>query len=207
MIEVDVKIAIVAGKTAGRAEGAPAGRLVSGSFIPLRIDEALGHQPGVPVGGEPVVGQAPGSTGEQGAGEIRIEGAFGPDQKTTILRDQAKPGGALALGPAQPATPQPQAQRRTRPAEQGEPPPVGTDRHVAERLAHEVGVVQSVLRAQRLIKLGTFVGQDQAQFEGGQPGQSQCGIGVDHAPSATLPNLIREKKRLSSSASDIPCDR
>ena len=119
MIEVDVKIAIVASKTAGRAEGAPAGRLVSGSFIPLRIDEALGHQPGVPVGGEPVVGQAPGSTGEQGAGEIRIEGAFGPDQKTTILCDQAQPGGALALGPAQPATPRPQAQRRTRPARTG----------------------------------------------------------------------------------------
>jgi hypothetical protein len=128
MIEIDVKIAIVAGKTAGRAEGAPAGRLVSGSFIPLRIDEALDHQHGVPVGGEPVVGQAPGATGEQVAGEIRIEGAFGPDQKTTVLRDQAQPGGALALGLAQRAIPRPQAQRRIRPAEQGEPPPVGTDR-------------------------------------------------------------------------------
>jgi len=173
VLQVDIEVAVVAGEAAGRAEGEPAGGLVTGAFIQGGIDEALGQDHGVAVGGAPVVGQAAGAAGEQEAGEIGIMGALGQNEKAAVLRDEAQAGGALRLGPPDPAITRAQVQRGAGPTEQREPAAVGCDADVTQRRVHKGRVAQVVLGAQQGAEAGSLLGANQAQFERGQSGQSR----------------------------------
>ncbi len=147
VVEVDVEVAVIAGEAAGRTEVEPAGGVVTRSFIPLGIDETLGHEHRVTVRGQPVGGEPAGAAGEQVAGQVGRVGALHQQEKTAVLRDETQPRSALGLGPAEPAIAWAQVQRGAGPAEQGEPAAVGGHGHVAQRLAHEGGVVEVMVRA------------------------------------------------------------
>ena len=157
VLPITVEVAIVAAKPTGGPQSNPPGPFVTGSLIPRGIDEALGHQHGVAVAGDPVVGQPAGATGEQVAGEIGLVGAFGQQEKTAVLREEAQPRGALGFGPAKPAITRSQVQRGAGPAEESEPAAGGRDGDVAQRFADERRVVEVVLFAEHGVEARTLL--------------------------------------------------
>jgi hypothetical protein len=107
--------------------------------------------------------------GRQAAGQIEKLRAGRQHQEAAVLGDQAQAGGPLPFRPTDPAVARAQMERGTGPAQQGEPSAFGGAGDLAQDLAHEVVVMEGVLRTERLLPAGPFLGRDQAHLDLREP--------------------------------------
>jgi len=126
----------IAGKALGPADIDPVGGAVAGTGKARSLDESLRQDDGVAIDSLPIRRQAAQVQRQNAGGEVG-EGFAGQEQETSIVGDQVQALAQERQGPADPFIPSPTVERRSLPAQQGDPAIVNS-RDITESTAASV---------------------------------------------------------------------